>query len=73
MASTSYDIVLNLDIINFQNIEILIKELVGAIKITSVTLDLDKENFTCLLELNMKGSSKSWIGCYRRGYQSRNP
>ncbi|KAL2242893.1 UNVERIFIED_CONTAM: hypothetical protein Sindi_0407300 [Sesamum indicum] len=51
-----YGVVLNLDVIDFQNIEKLIDELVVVVNITATTLELDKENFIKLLELSLEGS-----------------
>ncbi|KAL0392715.1 UNVERIFIED_CONTAM: hypothetical protein Sradi_2494300 [Sesamum radiatum] len=53
-----YGTVLNLDVIDFQNIEKLIDEWVVAIKITPTTLELDKENCIKLVELSLEGSVK---------------
>ncbi|KAL0346482.1 UNVERIFIED_CONTAM: Benzoate carboxyl methyltransferase [Sesamum calycinum] len=53
-----YGAVLNLDVINFQNIEKLIDEWVATIKIAATTLELDKENFIKLVELSLAGSVK---------------
>lgn len=49
-----YDISLNLDIIDFHNVETLVDEWIANMKITATTLELDKENFVCLLELSWK-------------------
>ncbi|KAL2250247.1 UNVERIFIED_CONTAM: hypothetical protein Sindi_2498400 [Sesamum indicum] len=53
-----YGAILNLDIIDFRNIEKLIDEWVAAIKIAATTLELDKENFIKLVELSLDGSVK---------------
>ncbi|KAL0354096.1 UNVERIFIED_CONTAM: hypothetical protein Sangu_0990900 [Sesamum angustifolium] len=53
-----YSAVLNLDVIDFRNIEKLIDEWVAAIKISTTTLELDKENFIKLVELSLEGSVK---------------
>ncbi|KAL0358337.1 UNVERIFIED_CONTAM: hypothetical protein Sangu_0683100 [Sesamum angustifolium] len=53
-----YGAVLNLDVIDFRNIEKLIDEWVAAIKIATTTLELDKENFIKLVELSLEGSVK---------------
>ncbi|KAL0368505.1 UNVERIFIED_CONTAM: Mitochondrial import receptor subunit TOM9-2 [Sesamum calycinum] len=53
-----YGAVLNLDVIDFRNIEKLIDEWVAAIKIAATTLKLDKENFIKLVELSLEGSMK---------------
>ncbi|KAK4393996.1 movement protein [Sesamum angolense] len=53
-----YGVVLNLDVIDFRNIEKLIDEWVAAIKIAATTLELDKENFIKLVELSLEGSVK---------------
>ncbi|KAL2235895.1 UNVERIFIED_CONTAM: hypothetical protein Sindi_1321700 [Sesamum indicum] len=53
-----YGAILNLDIIDFRNIEKLIDEWVAAIKIAATTLELDKENFIKLVELSLEGSVK---------------
>ncbi|KAL0298007.1 UNVERIFIED_CONTAM: hypothetical protein Sangu_3166800 [Sesamum angustifolium] len=53
-----YGAVLNLDVIDFRNIEKLIDEWVAAIKIAATTLKLDKENFIKLVLLSMEGSVK---------------
>ncbi|KAL2251299.1 UNVERIFIED_CONTAM: hypothetical protein Sindi_2252200 [Sesamum indicum] len=50
--------ILNLDIIDFQNIEKLIDEWVATIKIAATTLELDKKNFIKLVELSLEGSVK---------------
>ncbi|KAL0308754.1 UNVERIFIED_CONTAM: hypothetical protein Sradi_5817700 [Sesamum radiatum] len=50
----SYGAVLNLDVIDFQNIEKLIDEWVASIKIGTTTLELDKENFIKFVELSLK-------------------
>ncbi|KAL0387849.1 UNVERIFIED_CONTAM: hypothetical protein Sradi_2666700 [Sesamum radiatum] len=54
----AYGAVLNLDIIDFRDIEKLIDEWVAAIKIAATTLELDKENFIKLVELSLEGSVK---------------
>ncbi|KAL0448835.1 UNVERIFIED_CONTAM: hypothetical protein Slati_1439900 [Sesamum latifolium] len=56
-----YSTILNLDIIDFINIEKLIDEWVAALKIAATTLELDRENFIRLVELSLEGSVK--IGC----------
>ncbi|KAK4407362.1 putative enzymatic polyprotein [Sesamum angolense] len=53
-----YGAVLNLDVIDFRNMEKLIDEWVAAIKIAATTLELDKENFIKLVELSLEGSVK---------------
>ncbi|KAL0307356.1 UNVERIFIED_CONTAM: movement protein [Sesamum angustifolium] len=53
-----YSAVLNLDVIDFRNMEKLIDEWVAAIKIAATTLELDKENFIKLVELSLEGSVK---------------
>ena len=53
-----YGIVLNLDVIDFRNIEELIDEWVSSMKIAATTLDLDRENFIRLIELSLEGSVK---------------
>ncbi|KAL0419246.1 UNVERIFIED_CONTAM: hypothetical protein Sradi_1338100 [Sesamum radiatum] len=53
-----YGAVLNLDVIDFRNIEKLIDEWVAAIKIAATTLELDKKNFIKLVELSLEGSVK---------------
>ncbi|KAL0283030.1 UNVERIFIED_CONTAM: hypothetical protein Sangu_2916200 [Sesamum angustifolium] len=53
-----YGVVLNLDVIDFRNIEKLIDEWVVAIKIGATTLELDKENFIKLVELSLESSVK---------------
>ncbi|KAK4384442.1 movement protein [Sesamum angolense] len=53
-----YGDVLNLDVIDFRNMEKLIDEWVAAIKIAATTLELDKENFIKLVELSLEGSVK---------------
>ncbi|KAK4397335.1 Enzymatic polyprotein [Sesamum angolense] len=53
-----YGAVLNLDVIDFRNMEKLIDEWVAAIKITATTLELDKENFIKLVELSLEGFVK---------------
>ncbi|KAL0318230.1 UNVERIFIED_CONTAM: hypothetical protein Scaly_2852600 [Sesamum calycinum] len=53
-----YGAVLNLDVIDFRNIEKLIDEWVATIKIAATTLELDKENFIKLVELSLEGSVK---------------
>ncbi|KAL0375730.1 UNVERIFIED_CONTAM: hypothetical protein Scaly_0690600 [Sesamum calycinum] len=53
-----YGTVLNLDVIDFQNIEKLIDERVATIKIAASTLELDKENFIKLLGLSLEGYVK---------------
>ncbi|KAL0316533.1 UNVERIFIED_CONTAM: hypothetical protein Sradi_5531500 [Sesamum radiatum] len=53
-----YGVVLNLDVIDFRNIEKLIDEWVAAIKIATTTLELDKEHFIKLVELSLEGSMK---------------
>ncbi|KAL0302252.1 UNVERIFIED_CONTAM: hypothetical protein Sangu_3110600 [Sesamum angustifolium] len=53
-----YGAVLNLDVIDFQNIEKLIDEWIAAIKIAVTTLELDKENFIKLVELSLEGFVK---------------
>ncbi|KAL0311278.1 UNVERIFIED_CONTAM: hypothetical protein Sangu_2422500 [Sesamum angustifolium] len=50
-----YGVVLNLDVIDFQNIEKLKDKCVAAIKIATTTLELDKENFIKLVELSLNG------------------
>ncbi|KAL0409346.1 UNVERIFIED_CONTAM: hypothetical protein Sradi_1869000 [Sesamum radiatum] len=50
-----YGTILNLDIIDFRNIEKLIDEWVAALKIASTTLELDRENFIKLVELSLEG------------------
>ena len=49
---------LNLDVIDFRNIEDLITEWVSSMKIAVSTLDLDKNNFIKLIELSLIGSAK---------------
>ncbi|KAL0406370.1 UNVERIFIED_CONTAM: hypothetical protein Slati_3950900 [Sesamum latifolium] len=56
-----YGTILNLDVIDFRNIEKLIDEWVAAMKKATTTLELDKENFIRLLELSLEGWVK--IGC----------
>ncbi|KAL0281825.1 UNVERIFIED_CONTAM: hypothetical protein Sradi_7282900 [Sesamum radiatum] len=53
-----YDVILNLDVIDFRNTEKLRDEWVAALKIATTTLDLIKENFSKLVELNLEGSVK---------------
>ncbi|KAL0300186.1 UNVERIFIED_CONTAM: hypothetical protein Sangu_3135300 [Sesamum angustifolium] len=53
-----YGVVLNLDVIDFRNIEKLINEWVAIIKIAATTLELDKENFIKLVEISLEGSIK---------------
>ncbi|KAL0283727.1 UNVERIFIED_CONTAM: hypothetical protein Sradi_7219700 [Sesamum radiatum] len=53
-----YGAILNLDVIDFRNVEKLIDEWVVAIKIAATTLELDKENFIKLVELSLEGSVK---------------
>lgn len=53
-----YGTTLNLDVIDFRNIEKLIDEWVAAMKIAATTLELDKDNFIRLLELSLEGSVK---------------
>ncbi|KAL0367014.1 UNVERIFIED_CONTAM: hypothetical protein Sradi_3591500 [Sesamum radiatum] len=53
-----YGTILNLDIIDFRNIEKLIDEWVAALKIAATTLELDRENFIRLVELSLEGSVK---------------
>ncbi|KAL0381378.1 UNVERIFIED_CONTAM: hypothetical protein Sangu_0202100 [Sesamum angustifolium] len=53
-----YGAVLNLDVIDFRNLEKLIDEWVAAIKIAATTLELDKENFIKLVELSLEGFMK---------------
>ncbi|KAK4389993.1 putative enzymatic polyprotein [Sesamum angolense] len=53
-----YGAVLNLDVIDFRNMEKLIDEWVATIKIAATTLELNKENFIKLVELSLEGSVK---------------
>ncbi|KAL0404095.1 UNVERIFIED_CONTAM: hypothetical protein Sradi_2050300 [Sesamum radiatum] len=53
-----YGTILNLDIIDFRNIEKLIDEWVAALKIEATTLELDRKNFIRLVELSLEGSVK---------------
>ncbi|KAL0298896.1 UNVERIFIED_CONTAM: hypothetical protein Sradi_6549400 [Sesamum radiatum] len=53
-----YGVVLNLDVIDFRNIEKLIDEWVATIKIAATTLELDKKKFIKFVELSLEGSVK---------------
>ena len=53
-----YGIILDLDVIDFRNMEDLINEWVSSMKIAVSTLDLDKNNFIKLIELSLVGSAK---------------
>ncbi|KAK4386094.1 movement protein [Sesamum angolense] len=53
-----YGAILNLDVIDFRNIEKLINEWVVATNIVTTALELDKENFIKLVELSLEGSLK---------------
>ncbi|KAL0346703.1 UNVERIFIED_CONTAM: putative enzymatic polyprotein [Sesamum calycinum] len=75
-----YGAVLNLDVIDFRNMEKLIDEWVAAIKIAATTLELDKENFIKLVELSLEGSVKiGWDNtpadttCCWKGFLTENP
>ncbi|KAL0291627.1 UNVERIFIED_CONTAM: hypothetical protein Sangu_3262300 [Sesamum angustifolium] len=58
-----YGAVLNLDVIDFRNIEKLIDEWVAAIKIAAATtLELDKENFIKLVEFKLGGFCEDRMG-----------
>ncbi|KAL0388034.1 UNVERIFIED_CONTAM: hypothetical protein Sradi_2685200 [Sesamum radiatum] len=53
-----YRTILNLDILDFRNIEKLIGNWASTMKIATTILELDKENFIRLLELSLDDSEK---------------
>ncbi|KAL0437682.1 UNVERIFIED_CONTAM: hypothetical protein Sradi_0476100 [Sesamum radiatum] len=53
-----YGTILNLDIIDFRNIEKLIDEWIAALKIAGTTLKLERKSFIRLVELSLEDSMK---------------